>query len=142
MLARKVRVEKCKWAVEDVRRNVLLKTSKLKDENEEADLQELRRGLELTSIAADKQHDQTKEERYQVKKKNRDQQRAEEKARVANGYGNPRMRQTYDAIISGTMDLLRNATLDARANGGNGKPDIRADDVAMQRIHGRVVKEK
>ena len=40
------------------------------------------------------------------------------------------------------MDLLRNATIDARANGGEGKPDLRADDVAMQRIHGRVVKDK
>ena len=91
--ARKVRVERCKWAVEDVRKALLYKTSKLEDSNVEADLQEQRRGLELTSIAADKQHDQMKEEKYQVKKRRMARQRAEERARVANGYENPKMRK-------------------------------------------------
>lgn len=123
--ARRVRMEKCKWAIDDVRLTVVTagrtdvadREKQAREKHEKGVAQSVTWAKREEAEAAIKA-DVRQLEKDAAKKKRLELQPYKE--------GTPALRNTYDAIVSGCADLLRTFSLEQRRP----KTDIRANNGA------------
>ncbi|CAM9629410.1 unnamed protein product [Scytosiphon promiscuus] len=110
---RAVRREKMRWAVRDVRRNVIKRSRK--DLQRFRELARSERPLEVEqTISYEKRRDQERDEEAEVRRMEREARRARFEELKKKGEGSLAVREVYDAVISGVRDILATATFDAR----------------------------
>ena len=128
-----VRMEKNKWKVDDVRRTVIRKKRHDLDKIAE-DLKDNRTDKHMSTLSYWKRHDFGKVEKDAGKRKMREERakRAEEVSKT--GLGNASIRMHFDAVVGGTLDIIKNGTLNMR----NDRHDLREDPRAMCRTCGKV----
>ena len=130
---KRVRLEKNAWKVDDVRRNVIRR--KRVDIDEIADSFKDNRSLEnISTVAFWKKHDMKKSEKDGVKRKLREKAGQKMEEIRKSGEGNEKIRHTFDSVVSSTLDLIKQNTLNLRSE----VADLREDEKAMCRICGKV----
>lgn len=132
----RVRRERCKWQVADVRRNVIRRTRTDLDKHK-AVVQQYEPKEVLTTLSFKKRRDWLKDEAELVKELEKKAKRKSTRDTIAAGQGNQNIRQTYDAIMSGCLEILKANTFDMRVD----KPDMREDPVKMERLWGKELEQ-
>lgn len=130
---KRVRLEKNKWKVDDVRKAVIRKKRVDLDEIAK-ELKEKRSEDFVSTVSFWKRHDHKKAEKDKMKRTVRERRKEQAEAVEKLGIKNEAIRHTFDAVISGTLDILKGGTMDGRHD----KHDFRQDEKAMCRICGRV----
>jgi len=130
---KRVRMEKNKWKVDDVRKTVIRQTRYDLDEIA-ADLKSKRNEEFVSTVSFWKRHDYKKAEKDKLKREVRDRRKHHNDEVEKMGIKNQTIRHTFDAVISGTLDLLKGGSMDMRTD----KHDLREDPSNMCRICGRV----
>ncbi|GMH80973.1 hypothetical protein TL16_g08778 [Triparma laevis f. inornata] len=130
---KRVRLEKNKWKVDDVRKAVIRKKRVDLDEIAK-ELKEKRSKGFVSTVSFWKRHDHKKAEKDKMKRTVRERRKEQADAVEKLGIKNEAIRHTFDAVISGTLDILKGGTMDGRHD----KHDFREDEKAMCRICGRV----
>ena len=129
----RVRLEKNKWKVDDVRKAVIRRTRVDLDEIAE-NLKKNRNEDFVSTVSFWKRHDHKKAEKDMMKRTVRERRKEHHDQVEKLGVKNEAIRRTFDAVISSTLDIIKQGTLDGRTKKG----DFREDDRMMCRICGRV----
>jgi len=130
---KRVRMEKNKWKVDDVRRTVIRKKRHDLDKIAD-DLKDQRTIDNMSTVAFWKRHDYRKVEKDAGKRKMREERKERADKVLKQGLGNDIIRLHFDAVISGTLDIIKNGTMDMRTERG----DLREDPRAMCMVCGKV----
>ena len=130
---KRVRVEKNKWKVDDVRKTVIRQTRHDLDEIAEK-LKSQRNKDFVSTVSFWKKHDYKKVEKDALKREVRERRKYQQDQVEKLGIKNEAIRHTFDAVISGTLDILKGGSLDMRQD----KNDLREDPTNMCRFCGRV----
>lgn len=125
----KVRRERCKWHVADVRRNVIRRTRTDLEKYKET-VQQFEPKEVLTTLSFKKRRDWLKDEAELVKELERKATKKSAKEMVTSGQENKNIRETYDAIMSGCLEVLKANSFVSR----RGKSDMREDPIKMERL--------
>eukprot|EP00904_Undaria_pinnatifida_P006463 jgi/Undpi1/2947/HiC_scaffold_14.g06324.m1 len=108
-----IRRERMRWAVRDVRRNVIKRSRK--DLQEFAEVARSKRPLDVEqTISYEKRRDRERDEEADVRQMEREARKKRFAELKQKGEGNLEAREAYDAVISGVRDILATATFDAR----------------------------
>uniref|UniRef100_A0A6U4LQX9 Uncharacterized protein n=1 Tax=Phaeomonas parva TaxID=124430 RepID=A0A6U4LQX9_9STRA len=110
---RRVREERMKWKVQDVRRTVIRRKRKDLDTYIK-EAQDMRTLEEYTTISTWKKMDRRKDEQAYARFRERQDQERKAKERNVKGYGTKHLRETYDAALSATMEILKTGTFEHR----------------------------
>jgi len=130
---KRIRLEKNTWKVDDVRRNVIRRKRTDIDEIAE-DLKQNRSRDDVSTISFWKKHDMKKSEKDSVKRRLRERAKKKIEQIRKQGEGNEKIRHTFDSVVSSSLDLLKQSTLNMRSQ----VTDLREDPKAMCRVCGRV----
>eukprot|EP00752_Nemacystus_decipiens_P018220 g16349.t1 len=108
-----VRRERMRWAVRDVRRNVIKRSRK--DLQGFRELARAQRPLEVEhTISYEKRRDQERDEEAEVRRMEREARKERFLELKKKGEGSLAIREVYDAVISGVRDIIATATFEAR----------------------------
>ena len=130
---KRVRHEKNKWKVDDVRRTVIRRTRTDIDDIQK-ELKDARSTTRMATLGFWKRHDLQGAEKDKLKRILRERTKAKNWEVRESGANNTAIRSTFDAVISSTLDILKNGSFDGRTK----KNDLRSDPQAMCRVCGRV----
>jgi len=163
--SRNVRLEKCKWAVDDIRKKLIAQHTNAEKVQLLTKLREGRSIAQLSTLEHHKIKDMDLEDEHEVEKTLRQKRRAAAREVVKNGYEGPVLRESYDSVVATMMGMLKAQTLEARdvsedlsdatnTAGGEGdqllndadsgvqfvpvlkKKDSRSNKALMRRLHG------
>jgi hypothetical protein len=130
---KRVRMEKNKWKIDDVRRTVIRRKRHDLDKIAE-DMKNERNADQMSTLSFWKKHDYKKIEKDKGKRQLREERALRAAEVQKKGLGNESIRQHFDAVISGTLDIIKNGSMDGRTQRG----DLREDPRAMCRTCGKI----
>lgn len=126
---------RCKWAIGDVRKNVIKRTRA--DLNTHKDLVRKYEPKEvLTTVSFTKKRDWLKDETQLVRELEKKARSKRAENLKEQGENNTTVRETYDAVLSGCLEVLKTSTFDLRRPA----QDVREDPVKMERLWGKELK--
>ena len=125
----RVRRQKCRWSIPDVRRNVIARTrldlARHKDMVQKYEPREI-----LTTLSYQNKRDWLKDETALIKELEKKARKKAAKQLKDTGERSDTIRNTYDAVITGCLDILKTSSFETRRP----KNDVRDDPEVQERL--------